>query len=181
MADYERVTTRETTDTTAPVADETVIRRTAVDDGPAVRERLATTEYTARPSAAEVLRRIVALIFGIMQALIVVRIVLLLLAANRANEIVKFVMDVTTPLVEPFRGMFQLDTVTASSTGSVLDVAALVALVGWTLLEALLLAIVSIGSHRSTTSACPVSYAKGAGDRGPLDPRSPPRAGAMAA
>ena len=45
----------------------------------------------------------------------------------------------TDPFVEPFRGMFALDKVTADQ-GSVFDVAALVALVGWTLIETLILA-----------------------------------------
>jgi uncharacterized protein YggT (Ycf19 family) len=156
MTDYERVTTRETSQTLPPdaVAEETVVRRPVVDPGVApIRDRVSTTEYVAHPSPAEVLRRIVALIFGILQASLVIRVILLLLAANRANEIVRFVLDVTTPFVEPFRGMFRLDTVTAGGTGSELDVAALVALVGWTLVEALVLAIVSIGSRRTTTYA----------------------------
>lgn len=156
MTDYERVTTRETTQTIPPdpVAEETVVRRPVVDPGvPPVRDRVSTTEYVAHPSPAEVLRRIVALIFGILQSLLVIRVLLLLLAANRTNEIVRFILDVTAPFVEPFRGMFQLDTVAAHGTGSVLDVAALVALVGWTLLEALVLAIVSLGNRRSTTYA----------------------------
>ncbi len=154
MDDYERVTTRETTETAPgdPV-DETVVRRSYDPAAPAVRDRVSTTEYVARPSPAEVLRRIIALLFGILQAMIIIRVALLLLAANRGNEIVRFVLNVTAPFVDPFRGMFRLDTVTASGTGSVLDVAALVALVGWTLIEALLLAIVSIGSRRTTTYA----------------------------
>jgi hypothetical protein len=43
--------------------------------------------------------------------------------------------------------MFQLDRVGADS-GSVFDVAALVALIGWTLVEALVLAMLSIGARR---------------------------------
>ncbi len=43
--------------------------------------------------------------------------------------------------------MFQLDRVTADS-GSMLDVAAIVALIGWTLIEALILAVLSLGARR---------------------------------
>lgn len=99
------------------------------------------------PTAGEMIRRVVLLGFGILQGLIVLRIILLLLIANQGNEVVAFVLGVTDPFVEPFRGMFQLDRVGAES-GSVLDVAALVALIAWTLVEALVLALLSIGARR---------------------------------
>ena len=47
-------------------------------------------------------------------------------------------------LVEPFRGMFRLDRV-GTHAGAVLDVAAIVALIGWTLIEMLVLAVVRLG------------------------------------
>jgi len=99
------------------------------------------------PTPGEMIRRIILLGFGILQGLIVLRVLLLLLIANQGNEVVAFILGVTDPFVEPFRGMFQLDRVSAES-GSVLDVAALVALVGWTLIEALILALLSIGARR---------------------------------
>jgi hypothetical protein len=43
--------------------------------------------------------------------------------------------------------MFQLDRVTADS-GSMLDIAAIVALIGWTLIEALVIALLSLGARR---------------------------------
>jgi uncharacterized protein YggT (Ycf19 family) len=99
------------------------------------------------PSALTVLRRIVTLLFGILQALIVLRIVLLLLAANQDNSIVAFILGVSDPFVEPFRGVFRLDEV-RGKTGSLLDIGAVVALVGWTLIEALVLGIVGILERR---------------------------------
>ena len=101
----------------------------------------------ASGSPADGLRRIVWLVFGVLQALIVIRILLLLLGANEANDIVAFVIGVTDPLVEPFRGMFRLDAVSGAS-GSVLDVAAIVALVAWTLVEALVLGIIGLTDRR---------------------------------
>lgn len=99
------------------------------------------------PTGGEMIRRVVLLGFGILQALIILRVILLLLIANQGNDVVAFVLGVTDPFVEPFRGMFQLDRVGADS-GSLLDVAALVALIGWTLVEALVLALLSIGARR---------------------------------
>jgi uncharacterized protein YggT (Ycf19 family) len=105
----------------------------------------------AATSPVDTIRRIVWLVFGILQALIVLRIVLLVLGANEGNDLVAFILGVTDPFVEPFRGMFQLDSVSGAS-GSVLDVAALVALIAWTLVEALVLGIVGLADRRATTA-----------------------------
>ena len=74
-------------------------------------------------------------LFGILQVALILRIILLLLVANPGNDVVALILNITDPFVEPFRGMFSLDRVTADQ-GSVLDVAAIVALIGWTLVEA---------------------------------------------
>jgi uncharacterized protein YggT (Ycf19 family) len=115
------------------------VERPVVERAPAVVER--------PPSGGELLRRVVTLAFGILQGLLILRIILLLLIANTDNAIVAFVLAATDPFVEPFRGMFELDRV-ADRTGVVVDVAAIVALVGWTLVEVLVLAVLSLGSRR---------------------------------
>lgn len=133
MSDYERTT---------------VTRTDAVDD-PVTSTRVR--DYRDGPTGLIVMQRIAALIFGIIQVLIILRIVLLLLIANRDNEIVSAVLSVTNVLVEPFRGMFNIDHLAAS--GSVFDVAAVVALVGWTLIEALVLAVIRLGAGRREVTA----------------------------
>jgi len=100
------------------------------------------------PGGATLASRVVTFLFGILQALLILRIILLLLVANPGNDIVNFVLGATDPFVEPFRGMFSLDRVTADQ-GSTLDVAAIVALVGWTLIEAVILAGIRIFSRRT--------------------------------
>jgi uncharacterized protein YggT (Ycf19 family) len=132
-----------------PDRDRVTVERTtttAADPAPVVHERTVVTG-----SPLDTIRRLVWLLFGVLQALIVLRIVLLLLNANEGNDIVSFVVGVTDPFVEPFRGMFRLDEVNGAS-GSVLDVAAIVALVAWTLVEALVLGIVSLADRRTTTA-----------------------------
>ena len=125
---------------TEPVERETVVReREPVYTEPRVVER--------GPSGGEMIRRLVMLAFGVLQSLLVLRIILLLLVANPGNEVVSFILGVTDPFVDPFAGMFQLDRVTADQ-GSTLDIAAIVALIGWTLVEALVLAVLSIGARR---------------------------------
>ena len=97
------------------------------------------------PSGAEVARRVVAFLFAIVQGLIGLRIILLLADANQGNGIVKFIIDASGIFVAPFEGI--LNTNAVHSGASVLDVAALVALAGWTILE--LLIVAGIGIARS--------------------------------
>jgi uncharacterized protein YggT (Ycf19 family) len=95
--------------------------------------------------------RIVTFAFGILQVLLILRIILLLLVANPGNDIVSFVFNITQPFVEPFINMFSLNRV-AADQGSVLDITAIVALIAWTLVEALILAAIRIFSRRSTAT-----------------------------
>jgi uncharacterized protein YggT (Ycf19 family) len=91
-------------------------------------------------------RRVISLLFGILAVLIGLRILLLLLVANETNDIVTFVYNVTEPFVAPFRGIFNFDQVSPGG-GSVFDVAAVVALVGWLLIYVLLMAILRLGDR----------------------------------
>jgi uncharacterized protein YggT (Ycf19 family) len=141
MDDYERTTVRRDT-----VSDPVVDRPVATSPSYTTTERSVVHQG---PSGGEMARRLVALLFGVLQALIILRIVLLLLIANRDNGIVAFILSATDPFVEPFRGMFRLDRLSAGQ-GSIFDVAAAVALIGWTLVEAIVIAVLSIGSRRRT-------------------------------
>ena len=142
MTNYERATTRETR--VGEPAQATITRT----DDPVTTVRTTDRAYTpAGPEGLSVVGRFVAFIFGVLQALIILRLVLLVLVANPGNDIVAFILSVTDPFVEPFRGMFALDRVRADQ-GSVFDVAALVALIGWTLIEALVLGALRIFARR---------------------------------
>ena len=99
------------------------------------------------PSGAEVARRVVVFIFGIIQALIVVRIVLLLVDANQANTLVRFIYDASGFFVGPFEGILNTNAVRAGA--SIFDIAALVALIGWTILEVLIIALIGIARRES--------------------------------
>ena len=129
-----------------PAHERVTIERTAVPVEPAIVET-----RPPQATAVDTIRRVVWLLFGVLQAMLILRIVLLLLNANEGNDLVAFIVGVTDPFVEPFRGMFRLDEVSGSS-GSVLDFAAVVALIAWTLIEALVLAIVSLADRRATTA-----------------------------
>ena len=149
MTEYQRTTTRESeVGTPTPGYAEPV--RTDVPPPVTSTNSVRTTEssYTpAGPGGATVASRVVTFAFGILQVLLILRIILLLLVANPGNDVVQGIFNITQPFVEPFIGMFSLNRVEADQ-GSILDVAAIVALIGWTLVEALILAGLRIFSRR---------------------------------
>jgi len=148
MTNYQRTTTRET-DLANPVTQPYQNPPSAGVPTPAV-SSVKTSESAYRPAGpdgATVAARVVTFAFGILQALLILRLVLLLLVANPGNDLVQAIFSITQPFVEPFIGMFSLNRVVADQ-GSILDVAAIVALIGWTLLEALILAGLRIFSRR---------------------------------
>jgi hypothetical protein len=121
-------------------------RRTVVTEEPTPtggNARLTTRRTVeSRPSGAETARRIVVLLFGLIQILIGLRIVLLLLDAREANALVRGILDVSQVFVAPFEGILRTDALRAS--GSVLDISAIVAFVGWTILELIIIWAVGI-------------------------------------
>lgn len=148
-------------DPVPPVDNETrvVERQTYVE-----RERPVADAYPAQPAGSQVnvnssrdgyveagpgplyyVRRVLSLAFGILAVLLGLRILLLLLVANQGNAIVDFVFGVTEPFVAPFRGIFQFNEVQAGA--ATLDVAAVVALIGWLLVYLLLMAILRLGDR----------------------------------
>lgn len=128
-----------------PVYTDPAVAGAPVAGAPAVSASRASTtvERTdVQPSGGEMLRRVVVLIFGIIQAFIVLRIVLLLLNAREGNVIVSFILGVSQWFVQPFIGIFNRDSL--QSSGSELDIAAIAALVGWTVLEVIILWAVNL-------------------------------------
>lgn len=98
------------------------------------------------PGPLYYVRRVLSLLFGILVVLLALRILLLLFVANETNTIVDFVYGITEPFVAPFRGIFSFDAVSPGG-GSVFDIAALVALIGWLLIYLLLMAILRLGDR----------------------------------
>ncbi|MDP9244359.1 MAG: YggT family protein [Chloroflexota bacterium] len=101
----------------------------------------ASRSRSGRRSPHEYTRHVVSLAFGILQGFLVLRILVLL--ASLDNDVVRLFLAVTRPAVAPFRDVFALAPVDVGS-GAVLDVAAVVALIGWTMLEALILGILDL-------------------------------------
>ena len=120
-----------------------VVRETeSTPPGPADQRTVVAETVRRSPSGAEIARRVVVFIFGIIQVLILLRIVLLLLNADRSNALVKGIYDLSAIFVAPFEGILRTDAI--GRAGSILDVAAIVALVGWTILELIIIAAIGI-------------------------------------
>jgi len=103
-------------------------------------EQRDSTVY--RPSGSTLAARVVVAVFGVVQALILARLVLLLLNAREGNDLVAAILGASQVFVAPFEGMFQVDALNAG--GSVFDVAAITALIALTILELVILAILRI-------------------------------------
>jgi uncharacterized protein YggT (Ycf19 family) len=102
-------------------------------------DRVATTS----PSASTLASRVVIATFTVIQVVIGLRIALLLADARESNGLVAAILALSQPLVAPFEGILRTNALEAG--GAVLDVAAIVALVGWTLLELIVLAFLRVG------------------------------------
>jgi YGGT family len=94
------------------------------------------------PGGSEMTRRIVVLVFGLIQVVIGARIVLLLLDAREANGLVSGILNVSQVFVAPFDGILRTDSLHAA--GSILDITAIVAFVGVTIIELIVLWAVGV-------------------------------------
>ena len=125
------------------------VDRSVVSQGPIVADQPTIQTDTRRttrsgPGGAELTRRIVVLVFGLIQLVIGLRIVLLVLDARTGNDLVAAILNVSQVFVAPFDGI--LHTNALSAGGSTLDFAAVVAFVGWTIVE--LVVIWAVGIFR---------------------------------
>ena len=81
--------------------------------------------------------RVIALVFTVLEVLLLVRFTLKLLAANADQPFVSAIYGITEPLVVPFRGIF------AQPAGTpVVEIASILAVIFYVLLAALIVAIV---------------------------------------
>src|ERR1035437_2062168 len=126
-------------DSTAAAGQETVPVAVTPAAAVPVTARQATVRTDSRhitrtgPGASELTRRVITLLFGLIQIVIGARIVLLLLDARTGKALVSGILDISKIFVAPFNGILNKDYLT--SGGSVLDVAAILAFVGWTIIE----------------------------------------------
>ncbi len=124
--DERRVVTRTDTIAPAPIAQTTV----------------SQSEVTYRSGGSDVLQRLIIFLFALIQGLLLLRIVLLLVSAREGNDLVAFIYDLSDIFVAPFRGILGRNQIPAGDTA--LDVSAIVALIGWTIIELIILSFLRI-------------------------------------
>jgi hypothetical protein len=117
---------------------------------PVTSQTVESRRFTSSPSGAEFARRLIVVLFGLLQLVIGLRIVLLLLDARTGNDIVSTILNISQVFVAPFEGILRTDALHAA--GSTLDVAAVVAFVGWTVLELIVLWVLGIFRRGPTTA-----------------------------
>jgi len=99
-------------------------------------------------SVAERAAQITYLVLGIMEALIITRVILKLLAANPEAGFVRFIYTVSAPLVAPFQGIFP----TPVTQNSVLELSALVAIAVYAVIAWALARLIAIVGQRESLS-----------------------------
>jgi len=112
-------------------------------------DSVAYDPYASKRMAAYRVTQMVYWIFGLIEGLIAIRIVLKMLGANAGAGFAEFIYGVTGVLVAPFYGLFGNPT----SQGSVLELHSIVALIVYALLGWVIsrLAWILVGETRSAT------------------------------
>jgi hypothetical protein len=103
---------------------------------------------TTGPGGPEFIRRVVVLLFGLIQIVIGLRFVFLLLDAREANGLVSGILNISQVFVAPFEGILRTNGL--ASHGNFFDYAAIVAFIGWTIIE--LIVIWAVGIFRRESS-----------------------------
>lgn len=132
-ASEERVVTHATAEGSPPTV---ASSRTEVYDAAAAKRRSATRVV-----------QLVYLLFGIIEALIGLRVILKLLAANPQNAFAQFIYGITSPMLAPFAGIFA----TPASQGYVLELHSLLAIIVYALVAYALVRMVWVIAGTSHT------------------------------
>lgn len=99
-----------------------------------------------RRLAVSRIAQLIWLFFGIVEALIGLRVVLKLMAANPANPFAGFVYQFTDVFLAPFQGL----TATPSAQGMVFEISALIAIVAYALLSWIIVRLVWLLFYQPT-------------------------------
>ena len=122
---------------------ERIVERPAVTTPAASNVNVGPTTTAAATNTVWAVTRVVTLLFTVLEVLLLLRFVLKLMGANANQPLVSGLYGVTEPLVRPFQGIFP-----EPAGPPVLDLAALLAVVFFFLIAALIVALV-----RAITSA----------------------------
>jgi uncharacterized protein YggT (Ycf19 family) len=145
-------TTREVTDMHHPASHVTDVHHTSVPQTAAEHlETVAYDPFEGRRLMAYRLTQLIYWVFGLIEGLIAIRLILKALGANPSAGFSQFIYGITAPLVAPFMGLFS----NPAYGNSVLELSSIVALIVYALLAWLLAKLVWIlmGETRSAIRA----------------------------
>jgi hypothetical protein len=103
---------------------------------------------SSAPTPVTIARRVIDTLFGILELLLILRVLLLALGANSGNALVDGIYNVTDPFVAPFIGVFNINHVHPVGS-STIDIAAIVAIVGYAILALIIDAILRVADRRA--------------------------------
>ncbi len=112
------------------------------------RERVVQDTAGASRMAAYRISQVIWLLFGILDGLIALRIILKFIAANPANPFAYFIYSFTEIFLWPFNGL----TLTPSFGGMVLEISSLIAMIIYWLIAWVLVKIVWLALYRNSTT-----------------------------
>lgn len=129
-----------------PVAPDRVVPNRVVTDREPVGYRAAVVR---QPGVSPAYRwsHVVYLILGIVETLLVIRFILKLLAANPGAGFSSLIYNITDPLVALFQGVFP----NAQARGSVVDLAAILAIIVYALVAWVIVRLIWITQRRQIT------------------------------
>ena len=131
-----RQTTRETV-VTSPPDEYEVLPGAVVPPVAAGAQRAEQTSVVEGRSARSVVTGLIGVVAGIIEALVLLRLVLRLLGAGTGASFTRLIYDITAPLVRPFTGMFDQWV----SGNSVFEPETLIALIVYAVAAWLLMAL----------------------------------------
>lgn len=121
-----------------------------VDDNGVVRRQRVVRTSSSDADGILTAQNVVYTLYGLLAGLLGIRILLSLLAANRANQFADFIYGITLPFVSPFRNLFRIDT-TIPGTGSRFEVETIVAIAVYGLIAWGIIRLIGI-SHPTNRS-----------------------------
>ncbi|HLF26263.1 MAG TPA: YggT family protein [Anaerolineae bacterium] len=98
-------------------------------------------------------KQLIWLIFGVIEGLIALRVMLKLIAANPSAPFAAFTYDLTEPFLLPFIGL----TGTPSAGGIVLEISSIIAIIVYALLAWLIIKVINVVFYRPRLSR-PATY-----------------------
>jgi YggT family protein len=120
------------------------VRETYVDQyGNVVQseQRSYDDAYEKRRSLLNRIAAVISFIVGLITLLVGTRFLLLLFAANPANDFVDFIYDISHPFVEPFEGIFDNEVF---DEDNVIEWASLIAMVVWSVVGAIVVRLMYV-------------------------------------